>query len=48
MYDIPYRWKIKRNDTNEFTKQKEETPRLRERIYNCWGWGQGIVMAFEL
>ena len=44
----PLRWNLKRNDTNELTKQKDETPRLRERIYGCRGWGQGIVMAFAV
>ena len=28
-YDIPYMWNLKRNDTNELTKQKE-THRLRK------------------
>ena len=28
-YDIPYMWNLKRNDTNELTKQKK-TPRLRK------------------
>ena len=28
-HDIPYMWNLKRNDTNEFTKQKE-THRLRK------------------
>ena len=31
-------WNLKRNDTNELTKQKE-THRLRKRIYGCWGEG---------
>ena len=29
LYDIPYMWNLKRNDTNELTKQKE-THRLRK------------------
>ena len=29
LYDIPYLWDLKRNDTNEPTKQKE-THRLRK------------------
>ena len=29
LYDIPYTWDLKRNDTNELTKQKE-THRLRK------------------
>ena len=28
-YGIPYMWNLKRNDTNELTKQKK-TPRLRK------------------
>ena len=37
---IPYMWTLKRNDTNELTKQKE-THRLREQTYGCQGerWG---------
>ena len=30
----PYMWNLKRNDTNELTKQKE-THRLREQTYGC-------------
>ena len=33
-YDIPYMWILKKNDTNELTKQKE-AHRLREWIYGC-------------
>ena len=33
-YDIPYMWTLKRNDTNELTKQKQ-THRLREQSYGC-------------
>ena len=32
MYDVPYMQNLKRNDTNELTKQKE-AHRLRERTY---------------
>ena len=44
MCDMPYMWNLKRNDTNELTKQKE-THRLRERTYGCRGneQGEGIV-----
>ena len=44
MYDIPYMWNLKRNDTNELKKQKE-THRLRELTYGCSGnkQGEGIV-----
>ena len=36
-YDISCMWNVKRNDTNELTKQKE-THRLREGTYSCqWG-----------
>ena len=34
LYDIPYIWDLKGNDTNELTKQKQ-THRLRELIYGC-------------
>ena len=43
LYDIPYMWNLKRNDTNELTKQKE-THRLRKQTYGCWG--EGIVRDF--
>ena len=33
-YDIPYMWNLKRNDTNDLTKQKE-THRLRKWAYSC-------------
>ena len=33
-YGIPDVWNLKRNDTNEVTK---ETHRLREGIYGCQG-----------
>ena len=33
-YDIPCMWNLKRNDTNELTKQKE-SHRLREGTYGC-------------
>ena len=33
-------WNLKRNYTNEFTKQKE-THRLREQIYGCQGRRRG-------
>ena len=42
-YDIPYMWNIKRNDTNELTKQKE-TPRLRKWTHG-WRW-EGRVKDF--
>ena len=34
IYDIPYLWNLKRNDTNQLTKQKE-THRLRKGTYGC-------------
>ena len=37
---IPYIWNLKRNDTNEPTKQKE-THRLREQTYGCHEVGIG-------
>ena len=48
-YDIPYLCNLRRNVTNEFTKQKE-THRLREWIYGCQGegWGEGIVREFGI
>ena len=42
MYDIPYKWNLKRNDTNELKKQKK-THRFREQIYGCQGEGEGMV-----
>ena len=50
LYDIPYTWNLKRNDTvNLLTKQKK-THRLREWTYGCQeeGWGEGIVRAFGM
>ena len=37
-------WSLKRNDTNELTKQKEPH-RLREQTYGCQGeaWREGTV-----
>ena len=35
-YDIPYMWNLKRNDTDQCTKQKD-THRLREQSYGCRG-----------
>ena len=37
---------LKRNDSNELTKQKE-THRLRERTYGCQaeGWGKGRLWS---
>jgi len=37
LYNIPDMWNLKRNDTNELTKQKV-THRLREGAY---AWGRG-------
>ena len=34
-YDIPYILNLKRNDTDELTKQKE-THRLRKQANGCW------------
>ena len=34
IYDIPYMWNLKGNDTNELTKQKHG---LGEWTYGCWG-----------
>ena len=45
MYDIPCMWNLKRNYTNELTKQKE-THRLREGIYGCRE--EGIVREFGM
>ena len=42
-YDIPYMWNLKRNDTNNPTKQKETH---RERTYGCQG--ERIVREFGI
>ena len=42
-HDIPYMWNLKRNDTNELTKQKE-THRLRKPTHGCRG--EGAVRDF--
>ena len=39
LYDISDMWNQKRNDTNEFIKQKD-THRLREWTYGCQGGGK--------
>ena len=44
MYDIPYRWDLKRNDTNELTFKQKETHRLRKLTYGCQR--EGIVRDF--
>ena len=49
-YDISYMCNIKRNDTNELTKQKE-TQRLREQTYGWqqgYKWWEGIVREFGM
>ena len=41
LYDIAYKQNLKRNDTNELTKQKQ-THRLREQTFDYQGWrGEG-------
>ena len=37
-YDLPYIWNLKKNDSNELTKQKE-THRLRKQTSRCQGGG---------
>ena len=39
-YDISHMWNLKRNDTNELTKQKK-THRLRGWTYGGWGKDEG-------
>ena len=51
-YGIPYMCNLKRNYTNEFTKQKQ-THRLREGAYGCVGlrggkWGEEIIKEFGI
>ena len=43
LFDIPYIWTLRRNDTNELTEQKQ-THWLREQGYSCCreGWGEEI------
>ena len=36
LYDIGYKWNLKRNDTNELTEQKQ-IHRLRQGTYDCQG-----------
>ena len=36
LYNIPFMWNLKRNDTNELT-YKTDTHRLREQISHCQG-----------
>ena len=45
LYDIPYMWNLKRNNTNEFT-YKIETHRLRKWTYDHRG--EGIVSKFGI
>jgi len=40
LYDIPYIHNLKRNDTDELTKQKQ-THRLQEKVYG--GWEKGYM-----
>ena len=44
-HDIPCMWNLKRNDINEFTKQKE-THRLRKQNYGFLE--EGIVKEFRM
>ena len=48
-HGISYLWNLKRNDTNEFAKQRK-TPRLTEQTYVCQGkgCGEGIVREFGM
>ena len=36
IYDIPYMWNPKRNDTNELTYKTETDSQNSERAYTCW------------
>ena len=36
LYDVPYMWNLKRNDTNELPNQKP-THRLRDQTYSFLG-----------
>ena len=43
LYDIPFMWNLKRNDTNECTYKIETDSRLLEPAYGCQGegwWGR--------
>ena len=42
LYDIPYMWNLKINDTNELT-YKTETHRLKKQTCGCQGVRRGIV-----
>ena len=45
LYDIPYMWNLKINNTNELLTKQKETHRFRNLICGCWG--QGIVREFR-
>ena len=44
IYDFPYRWNLKRNDTMNLQNRKRLTD-LENDLYGCQG--QGIVKKFE-
>ena len=49
MHDILSMWNLKRNDTNQLTKQNQ-THRLGEKTYGYRreGWGERIVREFGM
>ena len=50
MYDIPYMWNLKRNDTNEFiynTETDSQTWRMSSWLLGE-GWEEGTVREFMM
>ena len=37
LYDIPFMWNLKRNDTNELTRQKETHRTSKMSFWLLWG-----------
>ena len=50
LYDIPYVWNLKWNDTMNFLTKQKQTHRLWKWPYGCLGeeWGEGVVREFGM